>query len=141
MPIVTLGSLVICTVLYVLFAYVLSGVATVDDFRSAGREASVAFAITKYMHGYEWLSKSVTIAILAGFSSVILVLLLGPSRVFYSMSNDGLVPKVFSEIHPRFRTPYKSNMLFFVFTGLFAAFLPEDIVVERPIIVTRVVCV
>jgi len=130
MPIGILGSLVICTVLYVLFAYVLSGVATVDDFRSAGREASVAFAITKYMHGYEWLSKSVTVAILAGFSSVILVMLLGQSRVFYSMSNDGLVPRVFSAIHPRFRTPYKSNMLFFVFTGLFAAFLPEDIVGE-----------
>jgi APA family basic amino acid/polyamine antiporter len=130
MPIGILGSLVICTVLYVLFAYVLSGVATVEDFRSTGREASVAFAITKYMHGFEWLSKSVTVAILAGFSSVILVMLLGQSRVFYSMSNDGLVPKVFSDIHPRFRTPYKSNMLFFVFTGLFAAFLPEDIVGE-----------
>src|SRR5207245_3115139 len=80
--------------------------------------------------GYEWMSKSVTVVSLAGFSSVILVMLLGQSRVFYSMSNDGLVPKVFSEIHPRFRTPYKSNMLFFVFTGLFAAFLPEDIVGE-----------
>jgi len=130
MPIGILGSLVVCTVLYVLFSYVLSGVATVEDFRSAGREASVAFAITKYMHGYEWLSKSVTVAILAGFSSVILVMLLGQSRVFYSMSNDGLVPKIFSDIHPRFRTPYKSNMLFFVFTGLFAGFLPEDIVGE-----------
>ena len=130
MPIGILGSLVICTVLYVLFSYVLSGVATVQDFRTAGREASVAFAITKYMHGYEWLSKSVTLAILAGFSSVILVMLLGQSRVFYSMSHDGLVPKIFSDIHPRFRTPYKSNMLFFVFTGLFAAFLPEDIVGE-----------
>jgi basic amino acid/polyamine antiporter, APA family len=130
MPIGILGSLVICTVLYVLFAYVLSGVATVEDFRSTGREASVAFAITKYMHGYEWLSKSVTVAILAGFSSVILVMLLGQSRVFYSMSTDGLVPRVFSDVHPRFRTPYKSNMLFFVFTGLFAALLPEDIVGE-----------
>ena len=130
MPIGILGSLVICTVLYVLFSYVLSGVATVQDFRTAGREASVAFAITKYMHGYEWLSKSVSVAILAGFSSVILVMLLGQSRVFYSMSCDGLVPKVFSDVHPRFRTPYKSNMLFFVFTALFAAFLPEDIVGE-----------
>jgi len=130
MPIGILGSLVICTVLYVLFAYVLSGVATVQDFRSAGREASVAFAITKYMHGYEWLSKSVTVAILAGFSSVILVMLLGQSRVFYSMSKDGLVPKIFSDVHPRFHTPYRSNMLFFVFTGLFAAFIPEDIVGE-----------
>jgi basic amino acid/polyamine antiporter, APA family len=130
MPIGILGSLVICTVLYVLFAYVLSGVATVQDFRSSGREASVAFAISKYMHGYEWLSKSVTVAILAGFSSVILVMLLGQSRVFYSMSKDGLVPRIFSDVHPKFRTPYKSNMLFFVFTGLFAAFLPEDIVGE-----------
>src|SRR6267378_1168188 len=130
MPIGILGSLAICTILYVLFSHVLSGVATVLDFRSAGREASVAFAITKYMSGYEWLSKSVTVAILAGFSSVILVMLLGQSRVFYSMSKDGLVPKVFSDIHPRYRTPYKSNMLFFVFTGLLAAFIPEDVVGE-----------
>jgi APA family basic amino acid/polyamine antiporter len=130
MPIGILGSLVLCTVLYVLFSYVLSGVATVEDFRSHGREASVAFAITKYMPGYEWLSKSVTVAILAGFSSVILVMLLGQSRVFYSMSKDGLVPKVFSDVHPRFRTPYKSNLLFFVFTGVFAAFIPEDVVGE-----------
>ncbi|MDQ6807876.1 MAG: amino acid permease [Verrucomicrobiota bacterium] len=127
MPIGILGSLALCTVLYVLFAYVLSGVASVQDFRTAGREASVAFAITKYMTGYEWLSKSVTVAILAGFSSVILVMLLGQSRVFFSMSRDGLVPKVFSDVHPKFRTPYKSNLLFFVFTGLFAAFVPADV--------------
>jgi basic amino acid/polyamine antiporter, APA family len=130
MPIGILGSLVFCTVLYVLFSYVLSGVATVQDFRSAGREASVAFAITKYMTGYEWLSKSVTVAILAGFSSVILVMLLGQSRVFFSMSRDGLVPRVFSDVHPRFRTPYKSNMLFFVFTGSLAAFVPADVTGE-----------
>jgi basic amino acid/polyamine antiporter, APA family len=130
MPIGILGSLTICTVLYVLFSYVLSGLATVQDFRSTGREASVAYAITKYMPGYAWLSNFVTFAILAGFSSVILVMLLGQSRVFYSMSHDGLVPKVFSEVHPRFKTPYKSNWLFFVFTALFAAFLPEDIVGE-----------
>jgi APA family basic amino acid/polyamine antiporter len=130
MPIGILGSLVFCTILYVLFSYVLSGIATVQDFRSAGREASVAFAISKYMHGYEWLSKSVTVAILAGFSSVILVMLLGQSRVFYSMSRDGLVPRVFSDVHPRYRTPYKSNMLFFVFTGLLAAFVPADVTGE-----------
>ena len=130
MPIGILGSLVICTILYVLFSYVLSGVATVEDFRSTGREASVAFAISKYMAGYEWLSRAVTVAILAGFSSVILVMLLGQSRVFYSMSRDGLVPGVFSEVHPKYRTPYKSNILFFVFTAVFAAFVPGDIVGE-----------
>jgi APA family basic amino acid/polyamine antiporter len=105
-------------------------VATVEDFRSTGREASVAFAISKYMIGYEWLSKFVTVAILAGFSSVILVMLLGQSRVFYSMSRDGLVPPIFSQTHPAYRTPYKSNMLFFVLTGLFAGFIPGDIVGE-----------
>jgi APA family basic amino acid/polyamine antiporter len=130
MPIGILGSLAICTLLYVLFSHVLSGVATVGDFRAAGREASVAFAITKYMAGYAWMAKFVTVAILAGFSSVILVMLLGQSRVFYSMSEDGLVPKVFSQIHEKYRTPWKSNMLFFVFTSLFAAFIPEDIVGE-----------
>jgi basic amino acid/polyamine antiporter, APA family len=128
MPIGILGSLVICTILYILFSYVLSGVATVEDFRTAGKEASVTFAITKYMTGYGWLAKSVTVAILGGFSSVILVMLLGQSRVFYSMSRDGLVPKVFSDVHPKFQTPYKSNMLFFVFTALFAAFIPDSVV-------------
>ena len=82
------------------------------------------------MIGYAWLANFVTIAILAGFSSVILVMLLGQSRVFYSMSRDGLVPAIFSHVHPKFRTPYKSNMLFFVFTALFAAFIPGDIVGE-----------
>ena len=130
MPIGILGSLVVCTILYVLFSYVLSGVATVEDFRTQGREASVAFAISTYMPGYEWLSRLVTVAILAGFSSVILVMLLGQSRVFYSMSRDGLVPPIFSEIHPRFKTPYKANMIFFVLTALFGAFVPGDVVGE-----------
>jgi APA family basic amino acid/polyamine antiporter len=130
MPIGILGSLVVCTVLYVLFSHVLSGVATVEDFRTAGKEASVTFAIQKYMTGYAWLGKFVTVAILAGFSSVILVMLLGQSRVFYSMSRDGLVPKIFSDVHPTYKTPWKSNMLFFVLTAAFAAFVPGDIVGE-----------
>jgi APA family basic amino acid/polyamine antiporter len=130
MPIGILGSLVICTLLYVAFSYVLSGVATVQDFRTAGKEASVTYAILTYMHGYEWLAKFVTVAILFGFSSVILVMLLGQSRVFYSMAHDGLVPAVFADVHPTYRTPWKSNMIFFVFTSLFAGFLPESVVGE-----------
>jgi APA family basic amino acid/polyamine antiporter len=130
MPIGILGSLVVCTILYVLFSYILSGLAPVQDFRTVGREASVAYAISKYMPGFGWLSDFVTVAILAGFSSVILVMLFGQSRVFFSMSRDGLVPKLFSDIHPKYGTPHKSNWLFFVFTSLFGAFLPEDIVGE-----------
>ncbi len=128
MPIGILGSLAICTVLYILFAYVLTGVGSIEDFRHAGKEASVTYAIQTYMTGYDWLAKLVTVAILAGFSSVILVMLFGQSRVFYSMSRDGLVPKIFSDIHPKFRTPYKSNLLFLIFVGLFASFVPGDIV-------------
>jgi basic amino acid/polyamine antiporter, APA family len=127
MPIGILGSLVICTILYILFSFVLTGVAPYTDFVKAGKEASVAYAIETYMHGYMWLSKLVTIAILAGFSSVILVMLLGQSRVFYTMATDGLLPKVFCALHPKFRTPYKSNMILFIFVGLFAAFVPGSV--------------
>ena len=128
MPIGILGSLVVCTILYILFAHVLTGVATVDDFRTTGKEASVAFAINKYMVGYGWLGQAVTIAILGGFSSVILVMLLGQSRVFYSMSRDGLMPKIFSDLHPKYKTPYKANLMILILVGLFAAFVPGDIV-------------
>ena len=128
MPIGILGSLAICTVLYILFAHVLTGLAPVEFFRTSGKEASVVAAINAYMPGYEWLGKLVTIAILAGFSSVILVMLLGQSRVFYSMSKDGLLPKMFSDVHPKFKTPYKANLMILVLVGLFAAFVPGDIV-------------
>lgn len=128
MPIGILGSLAICTLLYILFGHVLTGVATVEDFRTGGKEASVAFAITKYMIGYEWLAQLVTVAILAGFSSVILVMLLGQSRVFYAMGKDGLLPKSFSDLHSKYKTPYKANLVILIIVGAFAAFVPGDIV-------------
>ncbi len=126
MPIGILGSLVVCTILYILFGHVLTGVANWKEFvdPEKGREASVAYAISTYMTGYGWLATGVTVAILAGFSSVILVMLLGQSRVFYTMSNDGLIPKAFGELHPKFKTPYKANWILFVFVGAFAAFVP-----------------
>jgi APA family basic amino acid/polyamine antiporter len=128
MPIGILVSLAICTVLYVLFGHVLTGVANYKEFAGAGKEASVAYAIEMYMPGYHWLSVLVTVAILGGFSSVILVMLLGQSRVFFSMSKDGLIPPIFSSVHPKFKTPYKSNLIFLVVVGVFAAFIPEDVV-------------
>ena len=127
MPIGILVSLLVCTILYVLFSWVLTGVAPFTDFVKAGKEASVAYAIETYMPGYDWLAKLITVGILAGFSSVILVMLMGQSRVFYSMANDGLLPKVFSEVHPKFRTPYKSNIILFIFVGAFATLIPGDI--------------
>jgi APA family basic amino acid/polyamine antiporter len=129
MPIGILGSLVVCTILYVLFSYVLTGVANWQEFAdpTKGKEASVAYAIHTYMPKFAWLTNMVTIAILAGFSSVILVMLMGQSRVFFSMANDGLLPKVFSDLHPKFRTPYKANWILFLFVGSFAAFIPGSI--------------
>ena len=129
MPIGILGSLAVCTVLYILFGYVLTGVAPWKEFvdPEKGREASVAYAISTYMTNYEWLSTAVTVAILAGFSSVILVMLMGQSRIFYTMSNDGLIPKAFGAIHPKYKTPYKANWILFVFVGAFAAFVPGSV--------------
>jgi len=129
MPIGILGSLVVCTILYILFSHVLTGIAPFAEFAdpNKGKEASVAYAISTYMPGYGKLATAVTVAILAGFSSVILVMLMGQSRVFYTMSTDGLLPKVFSDLHPKFRTPYKSNIILFVFVGAFAAFVPGSV--------------
>lgn len=92
-----------------------------------GREASVAYAISTYMTNYKWLADAVTVAILAGFSSVILVMLMGQSRIFYTMSNDGLIPKAFGQLHPKYKTPYKANWILFVFVGAFAAFVPGHV--------------
>lgn len=129
MPIGILGSLAICTVLYVLFGHVMTGLAPYTEF--GGTHDKLAPVATAIAHTpYVWLQQAIIIAILAGFSSVILVMLLGQSRVFYSMSRDGLLPKVFSDVHPKYRTPFKSNMLFMVFVGLFAAFVPGKVVGE-----------
>lgn len=129
MPIGILGSLAICTVLYVLFGHVMTGLAHYTEF--GGTHDKLAPVATAIAHTpYVWLKQGVILAILAGYSSVILVMLLGQSRVFYSMSHDGLLPKVFSDVHPKYRTPFKSNMLFMVFVSLFAAFVPGKVVGE-----------
>lgn len=123
MPIGIIGSLVVCTVLYILFALVLTGIV---PYSALGVAAPVALAIDRTP--FVWMNDLIKFGVICGFTSVILVMLLGQSRVFYSMSADGLVPPVFSQIHPRFRTPWKSNMLFFLFVAPFSAFLPLSIV-------------
>ena len=142
MPIGIMGSLLICTVLYIVFAYVMVGVAHYTEFGKGGTSdhlAPVAIAIEhmgfadasgKIQPEYPWLNTSIIIAILLGYASVILVMLLGQSRVFYSMSRDGLLPKFFSTVHSKFRTPARSNMFFMVFVSLFAAFVPGRVVGE-----------
>jgi basic amino acid/polyamine antiporter, APA family len=139
MPIGILGSLAICTVLYILFAHVMTGVSNYKSFAGKDGIAPVAVAIDNMgkmgadgvvTPDFPWLNRAIIFAILGGYASVILVMLLGQTRVFFSMSKDGLIPKVFSDIHPKFRTPAKSNLLFMVFVSLFAAFVPGRIVGE-----------
>ena len=139
MPIGILLSLAICTVLYILFAHVMTGVSNYQQFAGKDGIAPVAVAIDHMgkagadgiIHpDYPWLNKAIIMAILGGYASVILVMLMGQSRVFYSMSHDGLLPAVFSKLHDRFRTPAKNNFLFMLFVSLFAAFVPARIVGE-----------
>lgn len=125
MPIGIIGSLAVCTVLYVLFSHVLTGIVNYTELNSA---APVAVAIDRT--DYRWLRPAIKLAIIAGYTSVILVMLLGQSRVFFAMSRDGLLPKLFSDVHPKFRTPWRSNMLFMVITGLLAALAPIQVLGE-----------
>lgn len=126
MPVGIIGSLAICTVLFVVFGFVMTGMANYTEFRN--NAAPIAVAIEKTP--YTWLRQLIILGILVGYTSVIMVDLLGQSRVFYSMSKDGLLPPVFSSLHRQFRTPYKSNMLLCLFICLFAGFLPIQIVGE-----------
>lgn len=119
MPIGIIGSLVVCVILYVLFAYVLTGLQHYSVFAGDAKPVATAFAKT----GYTFLNTGLTIAILTGYTSVILVMLLGQSRVFYTMSKDGLLPKIFSDLSKN-RTPWKTNLIFMIFVSLFAGFVP-----------------
>ena len=139
MPIGILGSLAICTILYLLFAHVMTGVTSYTSFAGKDGIAPVAVAIEHMgqpnaagiiVQDYPWLNRAILVAILAGYSSVILVMLMGQSRVFYSMSKDGLIPKIFSAVNPVTQTPAKSNLLFMLFVSLFAAFVPARVVGE-----------
>jgi len=126
MPVGILGSLIICTLLFGLFSFVMTGLAHYTEFKNSA--APVAIAIEKTP--YYWMSQIIILAIIIGYTSVILVDLLGQSRVFFSMSRDGLLPKLFSDVHPKFRTPYKGNIILCVFISLFAGLVPINVVGE-----------
>lgn len=139
MPIGILMSLFICTLLYILFAHVMTGVVHYTAFEGHNGIAPVAIAIEHMGHmdasgtiqpDYPWMNRAIVVAILLGYCSVIMVTLLGQSRVFLSMSRDGLLPPLFSHIHPRFRTPARSNLLFMVLVGTLAAFVPAQVAGE-----------
>jgi APA family basic amino acid/polyamine antiporter len=139
MPWGILGSLAVCTVLYILFAHVMTGVTNYKTFAGKDGIAPVAVAIEHMgkpgatgaiQPDYPWLNRAIVVAILAGYASVILVMLMGQSRVFFSMSKDGLIPKIFSSVNPKTQTPAKNNLLFMLVVSAFAAFVPARVVGE-----------
>ena len=139
MPIGILGSLVICTVLYILFAHVMTGVTSYTTFAGKDGIAPVAVAIDHMgtadaagviQPDYPWLNRAIIVAILAGYSSVILVMLMGQSRVFFSMSKDGLIPKIFSSSKSKNTNTCKKQFIVHAFCKPFAAFVPARVVGE-----------
>ena len=127
MPIGILGSLLICTILYIAFSWVLTGLAHYSTFKGLEKLAPVATAISAMPAKFHWLNQLIVPAILCGFSSVIMVLLMGQSRVFFTMSRDGLLPRFFSDLHPRLQTPWKSNALIGGIAALAVAILPGEL--------------
>ncbi|HEX7730588.1 MAG TPA: amino acid permease [Terracidiphilus sp.] len=121
MPIGILGSLVVCTILYIAVSMVLTGLVS---YKTLNVSAPVALAIDAT--GVGWGSLLVKIGAVFGLATVMLVMLLGQTRVFYSMSRDGLLPKWASAIHPKFRTPWITTIVFGSFAAIMPAFLPID---------------
>jgi APA family basic amino acid/polyamine antiporter len=139
MPIGILGSLLICTVLYILVSLVLTGLVSYTRLNVG---APVALGIDAT--GVSWGSLLVKIGAVFGLATVMLVMLLGQTRVFYSMSKDGLLWKWASAIHPRFRTPWITTIVFGIFAALFPAFLPigrlADLVNIGTLLAFTIVC-
>ncbi len=126
LPIGMLGSLVICTVLYVLMSLVLTGLA---PYRQLGVPHPVAYALEQIPQ-LAWLRMFTNIGAIAGLASVVLVMLLGQSRVFYSMARDGLLPAAFGRVHPRFRTPYVTTIVTGTAAAMISAIFPIGILGE-----------
>src|SRR5580692_6108674 len=125
MPIGILGSLVICTILYVLVAAVVTGLVPYTELNIADPIAKAVDVI-----GMTWFSVLIKIGALAGLTTVILVLLYGQSRVFFTIAKDGLLPKMFSDVHPSLGTPHKSQLLIGIIVAVVAALTPIDILGE-----------
>lgn len=125
MPVGILGSLIICTILYILVALVLTGLI---KYTGLGVPDPIAIGIDKT--GVSWGKFLVKVGAIAGLSSTMVVMLLGQSRVFFSMSKDGLLPPFFSKVHPKFRTPYVSSIFVGLFVAAFAALIPISILGE-----------
>jgi len=125
MPFGILGSLVICTALYILVSGLLTGVVNFTKLNVAAPVADATRVI-----GMGWATVLIDLGAIAGLASVMMVMMLGQSRVLYTMSHDGLLPKWVGEVHPKFRTPYKTSIIVGIFAAALAAFFPITLLGE-----------
>ena len=139
MPIGIMGSLIVCSVLYMVFSLVMTGVVNYKEYIGADSIAPAATAVAHMgemgangtiVPAFPWLNRGIIIAILLGYASVVLVMMMGQSRVFYSMSKDGLLPPLFSHLHKRYHTPARSNLLFMVLISILAGIIPPSVAGE-----------
>lgn len=135
MPIGIMGSLIVCSVLYMVFSLVMTGVVNYKEYIGADSIAPAATAVAHMgemgangtiVPAFPWLNRGIIVAILLGYASVVLVMMMGQSRVFYSMSKDGLLPPLFSHLHKRYHTPARSNLLFMVLISILAGIIPPS---------------
>jgi basic amino acid/polyamine antiporter, APA family len=125
-PLGILGSLLICTVLYMLMSWVVTGIAPYATLNVAHPVSQAIEAIPQT----SWLAPYVNVGAVVGLASVVLVLLLGQSRIFYAMAKDGMIPPLFADIHPRFKTPWRGSLITGAFCALGAGVLPLDVLGE-----------
>lgn len=139
MPIGIMGSLIVCSVLYMVFSLVMTGVVNYKEYIGADSIAPAATAVAHMgemgtngtiVPAFPWLNRGIIVAILLGYASVVLVMMMGQSRVFYSMSKDGLLPSLFSHLHKRYHTPARSNLLFMVLISILAGIIPPSVAGE-----------
>ena len=139
MPIGIMGSLIVCSVLYMVFSLVMTGVVNYKEYIGADSIAPAATAVAHMaamwangtiVPAFQWLNRGIIVAILLGYASVVLVMMMGQSRVFYSMSKDGLLPPLFSHLHKRYHTPARSNLLFMVLISILAGIIPPSVAGE-----------
>ena len=127
MPRGILVSLLICTILYVAVTAVLTGIVNYKELNVA---APIALAIDRAGAGLTWLSPFVKIGAIAGLSSVILVMMLGQTRIYYAIAKDGLLPKVFAKVQPKHGVPQNATIFACIVTGIFAGLFPLSVLSE-----------
>ncbi|MEW6371249.1 MAG: amino acid permease [Pseudomonadota bacterium] len=126
LPIGIIGSLVVCTILYVLVSGIMTGIVPFPNFKGVDHPVSLALQYA----GQDWVAGFVDLAAILGMSTVILVMAYGQTRILFAMSRDGLLPKKFSTVHPKYGTPYFATWMVGIIFGLIAAVVPLDVLAE-----------